>query len=166
MPMLALLEIQGIPGEHIDKQDPRLDGKIELLSYNWGFSQAGSLQVGASLATGGVTVQDITITKYLDKSSPLILEKCCTGEKIDKAILRCVRTGTAAGPHVYLEIEMDRMIVSGYATSGTPGDGGVPMETISLNFARVNIQYFNVDERGQAAGVTKAGYDIAENRSM
>jgi len=125
MAVLYLLGIKGIPGESLNYEH-----------RNIGFTQPGQLQTGAALAAGGVSVQDVTFTKYLDKSSPLILEKCCTGEFVEE----------------------------GYSTSGHPGDAGIPMETITINFEHVEIEYRSQNPDGTPGPPLKTFYNLKENR--
>ena len=43
--------------------------EIDVLAWSWGMSQSGSMHMGGGGA-GKVNVQDLSFTKYIDKSTP------------------------------------------------------------------------------------------------
>ena len=61
------LKIDDIKGESTDATHK---DEIEVLSWSWGMSQSGSTHSGTGSGSGKVNVQDISITKYVDKSTP------------------------------------------------------------------------------------------------
>lgn len=65
---------------------------------------SGSAHTGGGQGAGKVNVQDMSFTKYVDKSSPDLLLNCCNGKHIDKAVLVVRRAGEQ--PLEYLTITM------------------------------------------------------------
>ena len=61
-----------IPGESIDKVHK---GQVDVLAWSWGMANIGTTQRGA----GKASFQDLTLTKYVDKSSPLLMLRCANG---------------------------------------------------------------------------------------
>ena len=53
--------------------------KIDVLAWSWGANNPSSMHGGGGGGTGKVNVDDLTITKWIDKSSPVLLKACCNG---------------------------------------------------------------------------------------
>jgi type VI secretion system secreted protein Hcp len=76
MAIHMFLKLDKINGEATNKDHK---DEIEVLSWNWGMSQSGSAHVGSGTGTAGVSVGDLSIVKYVDKSTPTIIKYCCQG---------------------------------------------------------------------------------------
>src|SRR5262249_42435054 len=93
------LRIDGIAGE---SQNPRHRGEIEVESFSWSETHLASAP-GAGGA-GKVHVQDLHITKPIDKASPLLMLACASGRHITSAVLTAQRPGKE--PLDYLTISL------------------------------------------------------------
>src|SRR4051794_31511408 len=78
------MKIDDIKGESSDGSHK---DEIEVLSWSWGMSQSGTAQSGTGGGAGKVNVQDLSFTKYVDKSSPNLMKLCCTGTHFKNAKL-------------------------------------------------------------------------------
>lgn len=157
----AYLKIKGVEGESQEDKHKRW---IEILAFNFGGSTTGGGDIGGGLVGGKVSMQDFHFTKRVDVSSPKLVEACCAGKVYDFADLElCRSTGVK---HVFMKIHFDWLIVSSYSTGGSSGDGGLPVESISFNFTKCNVEYNPLDERGQPIGGIKAGYDIKQQTAI
>jgi type VI secretion system secreted protein Hcp len=132
------LKIDAIKGEAKDGQKKH-DGEIGVLSWSWGMSQAGSTHHASGGGSGKVNVQDISITKYVDRASPNLIQNCCNGQHFKQAILT-VRKAGGKDPVEYLVIKMEELLVSSVSTGGS-GGGDLLTETITLNFAKFEFKY-------------------------
>ena len=56
-------------------------------------SQNGSAHSGTGAVSGKVKVQDITIVKYSDRSSPNLIKLCCSGKHFKQAELIVRKAG-------------------------------------------------------------------------
>jgi type VI secretion system secreted protein Hcp len=154
-----------IKGESIDdgkdgKGSPLKD-QIEVMGWNWGMSQSGTTHSGTGGGAGKVSVNDITITKFVDMSTNDIIKHLASGEHIATAILS-VRKAGGTKPIVYFTIEFEDLIISNYSVGG--GDGSDRMtDTFSINFARFKITYIRQNEKGGEAGKSVAGWNIPKN---
>ena len=74
-----LLKIEGVDGESVIQDH---EGEIDVLAWSWGLSQSGSMHVGGGAGSGKVNVQDISLTKYVDKATPSLMRTCCNGEHL------------------------------------------------------------------------------------
>ncbi len=64
------LKLDGVNGESKDKTHIK---DIDVLSWSWGMSNSGSAHVGGGAGSGKVNVQDVSVTKYIDSSSPKLM---------------------------------------------------------------------------------------------
>ncbi len=65
------LKLDGVTGESADSKHKN---EIDILSWSWGASQSGTTHMGSGGGGGKVSVQDLHLTKYLDKSSPTLFK--------------------------------------------------------------------------------------------
>ena len=147
-----------IPGEHAS-QNGDWNNKIECTGMSLGAMQKGSPQASAGLAGGTAEFHDISIQKMADQASPVLIERCCEGRYVNKGVIRCLRQGEAGGQLVeWLTITMDKVMISNYQVSGHDGDGGLPHESLSLNFRKVKIKHSGIKD-GSRSGSAEMGWD-------
>ncbi len=154
------LKFDGIEGE---SQDEKHKNEIEILSWSWGMTQTGTSGYGGGAGAGRVNVQDVTFSKRVDKASPKLMEKCATGEHIKNAILVARKAGKEQ--QEYLKLKFTDVIVSSFSTGGSGGDE-IPLEQISLNFAKYEVEYREQKPDGTLGGTIKSGYDIKANKKL
>ena len=71
-----------------ESRDARHKDEIEVLSWTWGVSRAGSPGSGAGgiggagRGAGKAEVRDLTFLHDVDRASPLLLRACATGEHL------------------------------------------------------------------------------------
>jgi len=156
----VFLKIDGVDGESKDAAHP---SECELLSWSWHESNAGSAAAGQGLGTEKVTMGDFTFTIVTMKGSPKLAEKCATGEHIASATLTVRKAGGT--PVDFLVYKFTDLLISSFSISG--GGGGLPMETISFNFAKVEGDYGVQDTTtGQITDHIKWGYDLKLNQKV
>jgi len=154
------LKIDDLKGE---SRDEKHVGEIDVLSWNWGLSQSGSMHVSTGGGSGKVSVQDMTLTKKVDKSSPVLFKYCCDGKHFKEGTMT-VRKAGGGSPVEYLKVNMKEIIISNISTGGSGGDDTV-METVSLNFAEVHVVYTPQKPDGSPDAEVKQGWNIAKNTS-
>lgn len=149
------LKIDGIQGE---SQDDKHKNEIQLESWSFGATQSGSFAHGTGGGAGKVQMQDFHFVKKIDKAGPKLLLACATGEHIPKTVLVCRKAGKEQ--QEYLKITLSDSLVSSYRTSGSGGSDIVPIEEISLNFAKIEFEYKEQKPDGTLGGTTKAEFDL------
>jgi type VI secretion system secreted protein Hcp len=154
------MKFDGIDGE---SKDDKHKGEHDVLAWSWGMSQSGSAHVGGGGGTGKVSVQDLSFTKYIDKGSPDIMLNCCQGKHINKATLTVRKAG--GDPLEYLKIAMEEVIVSSVSTGGSGGEDRLT-ENITINFAKVKVDYKEQTEKGGVGATPKMGWDIEANKKI
>ena len=146
------LKIKELPGE---SEDSKHKGEIEILSYSWGVSQAGSFGAGGGGGSSKANFQDISFSYVLNKASPLIMKACATGQHIKEALLVCRKAG--GEQQEYLELKFSDLIVSSYQTGGS---GDIPIDSFSLNYSKCEVAYKPQKADGSLDAPIKAGYDL------
>ena len=154
------IKIDGIKGESNDSKHP---DEIEVLSWSWGMSNAGSAHVGSGQGASKVNINDLVIQKSLDKSTPPLMLASITGKHIKEATL-VVRKAAGDEPLEYLTITMQDILVSSVSNSGMQG-GGAISESITLNFAKVKLKYIEQKADGGEGAKPDYGWDIRAHKN-
>lgn len=154
------LDIEGeIAGEAQDKTHKKT---IDVLAWSWGMSQSGSFHQGGGGGAGKASFQDISITKWVDNASSVLMLYCANGDHFDKANLIVRKAG--AKPLEYLIIQMKKVMVTSVSTGGSGGEDALT-ENITLNFASVDVKYKEQKPDGSGGPEKVFTWDIAANAS-
>ena len=151
------IKIGDVKGESRDKAHK---GEIDVLAWSWGCSNSGTAHVGGGAGAGKVNVQDLSLTKYVDAGSPSLILYCCNGKHLPEALLTIRKAGE--NPLEYLTIKMTEVMITSVSTGGSGGEDRLT-ENITLNFAKVEVQYTPQDEKGAMGDPIPVGWNIAEN---
>jgi type VI secretion system secreted protein Hcp len=152
----VFLKLEGIPGESQDTAKHK--DWIQIESFSFGMSRTAT----APGQTGRVDLDAVAVHKRIDKSSPILMLKCCTGEHLPEAVLEYQKTLPTGQDVVYLKIKMSDLLVSGYSLSGGGGGGtSLPVDTLSLNFTKIEMSYIPYDESGNPLEPVTAQCDFA-----
>ncbi len=155
----AFLKIDGVDGESTDDKHKN---EIEILSYSLGLSSSGSAASGGGGGSGKVQFQDFHFVSPLQKSSPRLFLGCATGEHFKKAVLTVRKAG--GGQQDYYKVTMEDIIVSSFQQGGSPdGDSSVPMEQVSINFAKIKLEYQTQRPDGALGETSSASWDLKKN---
>ena len=149
------LKLDGIQGE---SQDKTHKNEIEIESFSWGATQTGTASHGGGMGAGRVSVQDFNFVMQVNKASPKLFLACAQGEHIKNAILVCRKAGKEQ--QEYLKVTFTDLLVSNYLTSGAGAGGAAPMDQISLNFSKMEMEYKEQKADGSLGGAIKAHYDM------
>src|SRR5262245_23809654 len=153
------VKIGSLKGESTDKNHA---GEFDTLSWSWGISNSGSAHQGGGMGAGKARVQDFSFTKYVDKGTPDLMLACCNGKHFDKAVLTVRKAGE--NPLEYLQITMENLIITNISTGGGVADEGDRLtENVTLNFAKVKVQYKEQTAKGTVGDKPEFGWDIGQN---
>ena len=61
---------------------------------------------------------------------------------------------------------MSDVLVSSYQTGGSANGGDFSTDQISLNFAKIEVEYKEQKPDGSLGGAIKAGYDVKANKKV
>ena len=154
------LKVDGIEGESTDAKHTN---EIDVQSWSWGETQTGTFAGGGGGGAGKVSMQDFHFTMTVNKATPKLMLACATGQHIGKAVLACRKAG--GEQQEYMIVTMSDLLVSSYQTGGSQGDL-VPVDQISLNFSKIEIEYKPQTQKGAVSGPVKVGYDLKLNKKI
>jgi len=152
----VFLKIDGIPGESADHKHK---GEIDVLSYSWGVSQTGTSAYGGGGGAGKANFHDFSFMMRMNKATPKLMQACANGKHIANAILTCSKAGDKQ--QEYMSYKFYDLLISSYQTSASSEE---PTESISFNFAKMEMEYKEQDAKGQLGGATNFKYNIKENK--
>jgi len=151
------LKIDDVQGE---SRDSVHKGDIDVLSWSWGMSSSGSMHVGGGGGAGKVSVEDLSFTKYIDKSSPILLLYAANGDHFNEAKLVVRKAGKA--PLEYFTLTFTNVLVSSVSMGGSGGEDRLT-ENITLNFEKVEWKYIEQKDDGSGGPDIEGGWDISAN---
>ena len=155
------LKIEGdIGGE---SQDSKHEGEMDVLAWSWGMSQAGSFHTGGGGGSGKANFQDISVTKWIDKASPVLMHYCANGGHFAKATLTVRKAGEK--PLEYLVIKMTDVLITSVSTGGSGGEDRLT-ENVTLNFREVHLNYKEQKPDGKKGDEKDFKWNIAKNEKV
>jgi len=153
------LKLGDIKGESKDSAHKE---EIDIQTFRWGMSQSGSMHQGSGGGSGKVSIQNLSLTKALDKSSPNLMMACASGKHYPEATLTLRKAG-GSSPVEYKIIKLKEVMVASYGSDAGATDEIVE-ETLTLNFGQVEVSYQPQKADGsKEGGVIKFGWNIREN---
>jgi len=155
------LKIDGIPGESFDAKHK---DDIDILSWSWGETQTGTHGGGGGGGAGKVNMQDFHFVMKVNKATPKLILACANGEHIKKAVLTCRKAGK--DQQEFLKYTFSDVLISSYQTGGSSSGDEIPMEQVSLNYAKMELEYKSQKADGTMEGAIKAGYDLKQNKAV
>jgi len=148
----AYLKIDGINGEATDANHKDW---LQLTSYRLPVTHT---QSGTGRSAPGAS--ELTITKLMDAASPKLYEAINKGTHLKEAVIELVHTG---GKSPFLVIRLtDVLITSALDDAEATGTAKFPMETISLNYSKIQWTYTQQKADGSAAGTVAAEWTVAQ----
>jgi type VI secretion system secreted protein Hcp len=152
------LKLGDVKGE---SHDDKHKDEIDVLSWSFGVSQAGSGHAGGGHGVGKASFQDLQFMHQYDKASPTLMKICATGEHIKKGVL--IQRKAGKGQQEFMVVTMEDVLVSSVQPSGSGGDGQT-LEAVSLNFAKIEIEYKPQKPDGSLDAGVKFKYDLKANK--
>ena len=152
----VFLKIGDVKGE---SKDSKHEGEIDVLSWSWGLSQTGLGSMGGGSGAGKANFGDLNFMHALDKASPVLMLKCATGEHFADATLTSRKAGK--GQQDYLIIKLKEVFITSVQPSGSSEH---PMESISLQAAKVDLEYKPQKPDGSLDAGLHFIYDIKANK--
>jgi len=151
------LKLDGIDGE---SRDSKHKGEIEIESFSWGASNSGSAAHGAGGGAGKVSMQDFSFVTRASKASPQLFLACASGQHIRSGLLTVRSAGERQ--EEFLKVTMSDILVSSWQQQGSAGDD-MPMDQVSMNFAKIRVEYAEQSPGGVLGETTSAGWDVKAN---
>lgn len=154
------LKLDDIKGE---SQDGTHKDAMDVLAWSWGASQSGTMHAGGGGGAGKASINDLSITKFVDKASPNLLGACCSGKHFDQATLIVRKAGDT--PLEYLKYTFKQVLVSSISVGGSGGEDRLT-ENVTLNFAEYKMEYLPQSGKGAGEAAVEVAWHIAKNQKV
>jgi type VI secretion system secreted protein Hcp len=111
-----------------------------------------------------VQIQDFHFVTRVSKASPKLFLACANGQHLKEAKL----VGRKAGKEQqeFLTWTFTDVLVTGYQTGGAEGGDIAPADQVSLNFAKLKVQYRPQKADGSLDTAVTAGWDAKTNKQF
>ena len=154
------LKIDGVKGESADAKHK---DEIDVESWSWGETNAGSPSPGGGGGAGKVQFQDFHFVMRLNRASPSLAKACATGKHIKLATLTVRKAGKAQ--QEYLIFKFHDLLISSYQSGDSEGSVA-PLEQLSFNYAKVEMEYKPQKPDGTLGGPETFKYDLKANKAF
>lgn len=151
----VFLKIGDVKGE---SKDHKHEGEIDVLSWSWGVSNPVGPVRGGGMGAGKANFGELSFMHALDKASPNLMAACAQGEHYKEATLTARKAGK--GAQDYLIVKMKEVFISSIQPSGSSEH---PMESVSLVFSHVDLEYKPQKEDGSLDAGIHFVYDLKKN---
>ena len=156
------LKIDGIQGESTDSKHK---GEIQVESFSWGAVQSGGHGGGGGGGAGKVQMQDFHFVMTVNKASPKLFLACARGDHIKHATF-AARSSGGKSQQEFLVYKFSDVLVSSYQTGGSAAGDTLPMDQISFNFRRIDLEYRPQNPNGTLGQPEKAGWDVKAKKPV
>ena len=158
--MAIYIQIDGIDGDATHEKHVKW---IDAVSLQWGVGRAITTPVGSTLnrEASEPSISEVTFTKLMDGASPYLLEEATTGTRGKNVKIHLVSTGSAADE--YCEYKLENSLISGYSIVT---DGDRPMESVTINFTKVEMKFTPYDPDHKPKPPVMVGYDMTTTKKV
>lgn len=150
-------KIGDIKGESLDAKHK---DEVEMLSWSWGFSNEPGGPAGGGGAAGKASFKDLQFTHVIDRASPQLMTACATGQHLKDATITARKAGK--GQQEYLIIKMNDVVITSVALASS---GEPPMESVTLQFAKIDLEYRPQKSDGSLDAGVHFKYDLKTNKA-
>lgn len=130
------LKIGDVKGE---SRDAKHKDEIDVLSWSWGETQAGTATARGGLTAGRVQFRDVSITAKMSKASPVLLEACAMGRHYPQAVLTARKAGK--WQQEFYMMKFYDVVVTSYQLGGSATGKEDLIDQFTFNFGKVAIEY-------------------------
>ena len=155
------LRLDGIEGEATNSD---FENQIVVTSFSHGMSILAPTGGSSGPGTSKPTFTDLTITKSLDKASPLLYLNCAQGKVIKTATLTLCQQDEDKTT-VFYTIKLGQVLVTSVRSSGNSGGDSRPTETITLNFSTIDCKYVPQNSDGTAGTPVEFKWNLTTNKA-
>ena len=160
--MAIYLEYEGIKG-NVTAEGYK--DHIAVESVQFGVGRGISMEAGnlSNRESTRPSLSEISLTKAADNSVTSIFKEAVTGSAGKKVVIKFVRTG-ADKVQEFMDYTLENCLVSSYSMSASAE--GEPMESISLSYSKIMINYSDFDKSNKSGNPQRVGYDLESAKPM
>ena len=153
------LNLGSVQGESSSKAHPN---EIEVISFSWGLSNSAIRSAQGGTTKGGkVSINEITVVKHTDKSTPLLVNAVASCQTFPTATISLSKSTGGKKPEDYFVIKMNSAYISSLQLS-SPAAAALGTETISLNFQKITMDYKMQNTMGILVSASSATCDLTQ----
>jgi len=132
---------------------------IELDSYSWGVSQSGTFASGPcpSGSPSRCQASDLVVSKKIDATSPKLMQQAMTGNPLSQVTIDFCRSSSPSCQDKYMTWKLESVMISSVQWGSS--NQNIPVESISFNFAKLDIIYMDPKTRVETGVV---GWDCSQ----
>jgi type VI secretion system Hcp family effector len=140
-------------------------GKIfEVEDFSFDIEQTLSIGSSASgIGAGKVTFNPFSITRKIDKASPLLFQMACSGTTFETVVLALADTVGGAKPaagSIFLRFDFKLVAVK---TISWSYDAGSPKEVVTFEYGGLQLRYSPQNPNGTLAAPIQGGWNRVQN---
>jgi len=158
----AYIKFDGVDGE---AKDPSHEGWSEISSFSQAIHQPSGGATGIARRRGSVIMEDIIVTKELDKSSPKLQEGIALGTRFPKVEIDLTTSYGDGERETYYRYELENVMVTSYSVSGSGDFEELPTEEMTLNYEKIKVTYKELDETGGQRSIVEFIWNLLQGRT-
>lgn len=157
--MPIYLQVDGIQGDATHEQHRKW---MDIEAIHWNVSRKMNTSAGsaANREASEPVVSEVILTKISDSSSAKLFQEACSGRTGKRATIHMVTTGNPGA--TYIEYTLNNTLIASYAVDS---NGDRPIETIRLNFTKMEVKYTPYDDKHSPQSPMIASYDLATTKA-
>src|SRR5262249_18530570 len=135
------------------------DGWTEINSVQWGIGRGiTDASQGTEREASAPSGSEVVVSKYLDMASYRLFEEGLFGD--GKTVTIHFTKTNKDQQDTYMEYILSNTLVSGFSTSSS---GDRPVETVSLNFTKMEYNYCAQDAKNDKGETPKTDWDFSQS---
>jgi type VI secretion system secreted protein Hcp len=157
--MPIYLQIDGIQGDATHETHRKW---MDIEAIHWDVARHMNTSAGsaANREASEPTISEMVLTKVSDSSSTKLFQEACAGRTGKTAKIHLVTTGNPGD--TYIEYTLTNTLIANYSVDSS---GDRPMETIRLNFTKMDVKYTPYDDTHNPQSPMIASYDLATTKA-
>ncbi|MER0237082.1 type VI secretion system tube protein Hcp [Fulvimarina sp. MAC8] len=157
--MPIYLQIDGIQGDATQEQHRKW---MDIEAIHWNVSRNMNTAAGsaANREASEPSISEVVLTKVSDSSATKLFQEACSGSTGKRAVIHLVTTGNPG--MTYIEYNLTNTLIANYSIDSS---GDRPVETIRLNFTKMEVKYTPYDENQTPQSPMIASYDLATTKA-
>jgi type VI secretion system secreted protein Hcp len=157
--MPIYLKVDGIQGDATHEEHKKW---MDIEAIHWNVSRAMNTTAGstANREASEPMVSEVILTKVSDSSSTKLFQEACAGRTGKTAVIHLVTTGNPG--NTYIEYTLTNTLIANYSVDSS---GDRPVETIRLNFTKIEVKYTPYGEDNSAQSPMIASYDLSTTKA-
>lgn len=150
------LKLDGVQGESVE--DKHKD-EIQILSWSWGGSNVSSVAGTGGSGAGKVSLSELSVMAFFDKSTPKFFKSLCAGTHIKTGLMTATKSGADGKP--YLKVDLKELFVTSLQISAS---SEIPTVSLSFSYNEIKIDYSMQNEMGNLTSTGPVTYNTKENK--